>query len=60
MLNFRRKARQHWTHYSVSSVNQRANLMLERFIVVRKAMQTDNQGALSGFKDGMLMLIDFD
>ena len=34
--------------------------MLERFIVVRKAMQTDNQGALSSFKDGMLMLIDFD
>ena len=59
-MHFRRKARQHWTHYSVSSLNQRANLMLERFIVVRKAMQTDNQGALSSFKDGMLMLIDFD
>jgi hypothetical protein len=34
--------------------------MPERFVVVRKAMQTDNQGALSGFKDGMLMLTDFD
>jgi len=60
MLNFRRKARQHWTHCSVSSLNQGANLMLKRFIVVRKAMQTDNQGTLSGFQDGMLMLIDFD